>query len=139
MLSGIRIYTSDSIWRQILSDFGATVLDSPFLSDLDFDDIVPDGIITPLELKSLILSGVDNTELLRSIIGTDISLSRIQAQIIVLLHKNGVLTISQLKQALGYASDIATHSIDTAIYQLRKKFGREFIENNGGGYKLGRI
>ena len=53
MLAGIRIYTSDSVWRQIFSDLNATVLDSAFASDADFDKIAPDNIVSPLELKSL--------------------------------------------------------------------------------------
>lgn len=139
MLAGIRIYTSDSVWRQIFSDLNATVLDSPFSADLDFDDIILKKPISPIELKSLILSAIDNTYLLREIFGSDVSLSRIQAQIVVLLYKNGGLSTSQLKQALGYPSDVATHSIDTAIYQLRKKYGHSFIENNGGVYRLGKL
>ncbi len=139
MLAGIRIYTSDSVWRQIFSDLNATVLDSAFTSDADFDKIAPDNIVSPLELKSLILSAIDNTDLLRSIFGRDVSLPRIQAQIVVLLHKNGGLTASQLKVALGYSNDVATHCIDTAIYQLRKKYGHKFIENDRGVYKLGRL
>lgn len=137
MLAGIRIYTSDSVWRQIFSDLNATVLDSAFTSDADFDKIAPDNIVSPLELKSLILSAIDNTDLLRGIFGRDVSLPRIQAQIVVLLHKNGGLTATQLKVALGYSNDVATHSIDTAIYQLRKKYGHKFIENDRGVYKLG--
>lgn len=139
MLAGIRIYTSDIVWRQIFSDLNATVVDSSFSADLNFDDIAPKKSLTPIELKSLILSEIDTSELLRGIFGQDVFLSRIQTQIIVLLHRNQGLTAVQLKQALGYPSDIATNSIDTAIYQLRKKYGRNFIENDGGVYKLGRI
>lgn len=139
MLAGIRIYTSDIVWRQIFSDLNATVVDSSFSADLNFDDIAPKKPLTPIELKSLILSEIDTSELLRGIFGHDVFLSRIQTQIIVLLHRNQGLTAVQLKQALGYPSDIATNSIDTAIYQLRKKYGRNFIENDGGVYKLGRI
>lgn len=139
MLAGIRIYTSDGVWRQIFSDLNATVLDSPFSADLDFDNIAPTKAVSPIELKSMILSAIDNTGLLREIFGSDVTLSRIQAQIIILLRKNGGLSALQLKQALGYPSDVATHSIDTAIYQLRKKYGHSFIENEDGVYKLGRI
>ena len=39
MLSGIRIYASDNIWRQILADLGATVLDVPSAGSIDFDDL----------------------------------------------------------------------------------------------------
>ena len=137
MLSGIRIYASDTVWRQILGDFGATVLDAPTATDINFDDFNITDVISPMELKSLILSAIDNTDLLRSIFGRGVSLPRIQAQIVVLLHKNGGLTATQLKVALGYSNDVATHSIDTAIYQLRKKYGHKFIENDRGVYKLG--
>ncbi|MBR3782398.1 MAG: hypothetical protein IKL14_03365 [Alphaproteobacteria bacterium] len=65
MLAGIRIYTSDIVWRQIFSDLNATVVDSSFSADLNFDDIAPKKPLTPIELKSLILSEIDTSELLR--------------------------------------------------------------------------
>lgn len=139
MLAGIRIYTSDIVWRQIFSDLNATVIDAPLLADVNFDDIVPQTVISPIELKALILSAIDTSKILHSIFGHDVLLSQIQAQIIVLLHKTAGLNANQLKQALGYPSDVATHSIDTAIYQLRKRYGKNFIENDGGVYKLGRL
>ena len=39
MLTGLRIYTSDQIWRQILTDLNATVVDAPSATDLNMDDM----------------------------------------------------------------------------------------------------
>ena len=139
MLSGIRIFSADSVWRQILGDLGARVIDTPDAAYLNFDELdVPHGI-TPLELKSIILNVADNGHVLRGIFGCDVSLPRLQGQIVVLLHKSGGMTINELKHALGYAPDVTTHTVDTAIYQLRRVYGRGFIKNTNGVYTLGRI
>ena len=45
----------------------------------------------------------------------------------------------ELKLAVGLSPDITTHSVENAIYQLRKTFGHDFILNENGGYKIGRI
>ena len=49
MLSGVRIYASDTIWRQILTDFGATVLDAPNATDINFDNLHIDWPLSSLE------------------------------------------------------------------------------------------
>lgn len=139
MLAGIRIYTSDGVWQQIFSDLNATVLDTPFAADLNFDDVSVNGVLSPLRLKTLILSKIDSSDIIRKIFGSDVLLPRIQSQIVVALYKSKGLTSVQLKRALGYPNDVATHSIDTAIYQLRKNYGHSFIENDKGVYKLGGI
>lgn len=139
MLSGVRIYTSDAVWRQILADLNAAVLDAPSVIDLDFDNLGIKGPVTPTELKSIILAADDSEDIVHSVLGKTVSLPRIQAQIIVLLYKTGGMSSDELKCALGYAPDVATHTIDTAIYQLRKVFGREIIQNNNGVYQLGGI
>lgn len=139
MLSGVRIYTSDTVWRQILTDLNATVLPAPTITDLNLDDIAINGVISPTELKSAILGANDSGTIIRTIFGTDIAMPRLQMQLVVLLYKTGGMTADELKRALGYAPDVATHTIDTAIYQLRKAHGRDFIQNNNGVYKLGRI
>lgn len=139
MLAGIRIYTSDGVWQQIFSDLNATVLDTPFAADLNFDDVSVNGVLSPLRLKTLILSNIDSSDIIRKIFGSDVLLPRIQSQIVVALYKSKGLTSVQLKRALGYPNDVATHSIDTAIYQLRKNYGHSFIENDKGVYKLGGI
>lgn len=139
MLKGVRIYTSDTIWRQILTDFGATVLDAPTTTDINFDNLNISSPLTPMELKSAILNANDNALVLREIFGADVSLPRLQAQIIVSLYKSGGMTGNELKDALGYAPDVATHTVDTAIYQLRRAYGRGFIINSNGMYRLGKL
>lgn len=139
MLNGVRIYASDTIWRQILADFGATVLDAPNPTDINFDNLNVSGPLTPMELKSLILNANDDAAVLRDVFGADVSLPRLQAQIIVALHKSGGMTGNELKAALGYAPDVATHTIDTAIYQLRRTYGRGFIVNTNGVYRIGKL
>lgn len=139
MLNGVRIYASDTIWRQILTDFGATVLDAPTTTDINFDNLNISSPLTPMELKSAILNANDNASVLREIFGADVSLPRLQAQIIVSLYKSGGMTGNELKAALGYAPDVATHTIDTAIYQLRRTYGRGFIVNTNGVYRIGKL
>ena len=139
MLNGVRIYATDKIWRQILADFGATVLDAPNITDLNFDDLVFPNVIAPLQLKSAILSATDSTNVLSKIFGGRVSLPYLQGQIVVLLYKTGGLSYGDLRGALGFAPDVATHTIDTAIYQLRQKYGRDFIQNINGIYKLGKL
>lgn len=139
MLNGVRIYASDTIWRQILTDFGATVLDASNSTAINFDDLNISGPLTPLELKSLILNANDDAVALRDVFGTDVVLPRLQTQIIVALHKSGGMTGNELKDALGYAPDVATHTVDTAIYQLRRTYGRGFIINTNGLYRIGKL
>ncbi len=139
MLNGVRIFATDKIWRQILADFGATVTDAPNVTDLNFDELNISGIISPLQLKSIILSALDNGNILYRLLGRHVVLSKLQTQIIVFLYKTGGLTYADLKSMLGVMPNVATHTIDTAIYQLRQKFGREFIQNINGVYKIGKL
>ena len=139
MLSGVRIYASDTIWRQILTDFGATVLDAPNATDINFDNLHIDCPLSSLELKSVILDANDSASVSREIFGASVSLPRIQSQIIVLLHKSGGMTGNELRDALGYAPDTTTHTVDTAIYQLRRTYGRGFIINTNGVYRIGKL
>lgn len=139
MLNGVRIFTKDEIWRQILADFGATVTDAPAVTDVNFDDLSISEIITPLQLKAAILSATDNRCILTGIFGTYVSLPQLQAGIIILLHKSGGMRYTELRSALGFVPNITSHAVDTAIYQLRQKFGREFIINTDGVYKLGKL
>lgn len=139
MLAGMRVFTSDNVWRQILTDLNAIVLDAPGTVDIDFDDIELECPISLLELKSILLAACDNSRILNKFFGAPISLPYIQGKVVVALYKSGGMTALELKSALGYATDTSTHTVDTAIYQLRRKFGREFILNSNGVYKLGRI
>ena len=139
MLSGIRIYTSDIVWRQILGDLGAHVLDTPSVTDINFDDLEISDVLTPMELKTILVNASDNSAILSRIFGKNVVLPYLQGQILVCLYKTGGMTINQLKDALGYAPDASTHTVDTAIYQLRRMYGREFIINNNGAYSIGKL
>lgn len=139
MLTGFRIYSSDCTWRRILSDLGAFVLDAPTPTDLNLDDIDISTPVSPLELKTLLLNASDYGGILKKILPSPISLPRLQAQIVVLLYRSGGMSVPQLKTALGYAPDVATHTVDNAIYQLRRTFGHDFILNSNGVYRLGKL
>lgn len=139
MLKGVRIYASDAVWRQILGDFGATVLDAPTVADVNFDALNVVGTLSPIQLKSLILGGVDNSDIIGRVVGRDVSLPRMQGQIIALLYKTGGMRTAQIKNALGYSPNASTHTVDTAIYQLRRTFGHDFIVNDNGVYRLGKL
>lgn len=140
MLNEIRIYSSDETWRQILTDLGANVSDIWDPTCLNFDAL---GIIepaTPIIIKTAIQNAVDgNIQLLQQILGKNVKLPYIQTQIILLLYKSGGLSANDLRNALGYAPNTTTHTVDTAIYQLRKTFGRDFIKNINGVYKIGKL
>ena len=115
------------------------MLDTPTVTDSDFADLDITGPIHPMELKARILSVTDNSRILNQIFGTPTSLPYIQGKLVIALYKSGGMSAADLKYALGYAADTSTHAVDTAIYQLRRKFGRDFITINNGVYKLGRI
>lgn len=139
MLSGMRIFSSDVIWRQILGDLGAVVVDSVGPTDINFDDLQPDIPLRPLDLKSLLLQATDNSAILFKIFDKHVHLSSLQTQILVLLYRSHGMTTVQLKCALGYAPDATTHAVDTAIYQLRRTYGHDFIINQNGVYKIGKL
>lgn len=139
MLTGIRIYSSDALWQKILSDLNATLTDSPGVADVNFDTLAISGPITPLALKSLILSALDNSDIAKKILGAHRKLPPLQARIVALLYKNGGMSVMDLKNALGYSPGASTHVVDTAIYQLRRTFGHDFIQNKNGMYYIGTV
>lgn len=139
MLSGIRIFTSDTVWHSVLADFGATLVDDAFGADVDFDSLAIALPTTPLELKTAIINATDNSKIIAKLLGPDATVSPIQAQIIARLYKTGGLSADELKIALGYAPDTATHTVSTAIYELRKKYGHDFIKNKDGRFSIGNI
>ena len=139
MLTGIRIFTSDPYWRKIVADLDAVVAENANLADVDLDSLNLTGPVTPLELKSVIISALDDTRILASVFHGAVSLSPVQRKIIVQLKKSGGMTADELKLALGYARDATTHTVDTAVYGLRKLFGHEFIKNENGIFKIGGI
>ena len=139
MLNGIRIYSADPFWRNILSDLGATVLSAPNTTDLNFDSLDIVMPVSPMQLKAALLDAADSSDVIRKIFGKGVRLSHLHTQIVVLLYKSGGMNAGALKTALGYSPDVATHTVDTAIYQLRKMFGHDFIINDGGVYKIGKL
>ncbi len=140
MLEGIKIYSSDETWLQILSELGADVSLIPNPTYLDFDSLDIKTPATPIVIKTAIQSAIDgNIQLLRDILGRNVQLPYIQAQIVIMLYKSGGMSAADLRKALGYSPNATTHAVDTAIYQLRKTFGRKFIININGVYKIGEL
>jgi len=139
MMENTRIYTSDKYWRQIFNDLGMIVVDSSNLADVVFDDIDIETPISVMDLQTLILNHVDNADIIHKIFGKDVVLSNLQRKLIVFLYKNPDITMRELKIALGLSPDITTHAVETAVYQLRKKYGYDFIINKHGKYKIGRL
>lgn len=139
MLDGIRVYSADSVWRNILRDLGATVIDVPTNTDINLDSLSIAMPVTPLELKAALLNAADDSKIIRKIFGTNARLSNLHARIVVRLYKSGGMDAGALKTALGYSPDATTHTVDTAIYQLRKLYGHEFIINDNGVYRIGKL
>lgn len=139
MLSGVRIYSSDAVWRKILADFNAVVVDTCTVGCLDFDTLDINQPVSAIELKSIILNAIDYSGIIYHIFGRHVAMPRLQAQIVAMLYNTGGMTVAELKDAMGISPDVATHTIDNAIYQLRKTYGREFIQNNNGTYSIGKL
>ena len=139
MLSGIKIFTSDTVWQRILTELGAVVTTDSVLCDVNLDELNPRMSIPVAELKSAIIAKMDNTRIIDSVFGKHVSLSPTQTQIITLLYKSGGMSSDDLKVALGYAPDATTHSVETVIYGLRKLYGHDFIKNIDGIFTLGRV
>ena len=139
MLSGFKIFSSDPVWQQIVTEFGGMVTADSVLCDVNLDELNLKLPISPVGLKAAIIAEMDNTKIIDSIFGHHVSLSPIQTRIVMLLYKSGGMSAGDLKVALGYAADATTHSVETAIYGLRKLYGHDFIKNTNGIFTLGRI
>lgn len=139
MLNKIRIFTSDSVWRQILADFDAGIVDDVMSADVDFDSVALKTPVSPLDLKTAVIQALDDTEILNAVFGRRVNLTPAQRIIVTRLKKSGGMTADELKKILGYAQDATTHAVDTAIYGLRKLFGRDFIINENGIFKIGGV
>lgn len=140
MLRDFKIYSADAFWRHILSELGATVSDKEDSTFLNFDALNIPLPARPVTIKAEIQKAIDsNIQLLHKILGKKVQLPYVQAQIIILLYKSGGMSAADLRNALGYSPNATTHAVDTAIYQLRKTFGRAFINNVNGIYKIGQL
>ena len=139
MLNNIKIYASDKYWKKILTDLGANLVESPDCADVMFDDIKINTPISVYDLQSLILNQFNNDDIIVDVFGRDTVLPELQRKIVVTLYKNPNIQIRELKLLVGVMPDVTTHSVENAIYQLRKTFGHDFIINENGGYRIGRI
>lgn len=139
MLNNIKIYTADKCWNHIFADLGANLVCAPELADVLFDDIKINTPISFDDLQNLILNQFNKNDIIVNIFGHDVVLPELQRKIVIALYKKPYIQMRELKLAVGLLPDVATHSVENAIYQLRKKFGHGFIVNENGGYKIGRI
>lgn len=139
MLKGIRVFSADGVWCDILRDLCATVPDTPINTDINLDSLNISMPVSPLELKAALIDASDASKIMHKVFGKNVRLSHLHTQIIVHLYKSGGMDAVTLKTALGYSRDAATHTVDTAIYQLRKMYGRDFIINENGVYRIGKL
>lgn len=139
MLENIKIFTDDTYWRHILSELGADMTDSQKNSDIIFDNIKTDLPIPIRNLQKLILDLMDNTDIITEIFSQFVVLPILQHKIIVALYKNPGISITELKNMVGVLPNVTSHTVENAIYQLRKKYGCDFIVNENGKYKIGHV
>ena len=45
----------------------------------------------------------------------------------------------ELKDLIGVLPNVTTHAVENAVYQLRKMYGYDIIQNIDGKYKIGHI
>lgn len=141
MLNEIRFWTDDSVWRKILVELGAIYVDNKIIADINIDSIDLPEHASVAELKVIFLNIIEKNQkqILNEIFKQDVFLSKLQLQIIILLFKTNGLSLKDARDFLGYSPDVITHAVDTAIYQLRKNYGRDFIKNEDGKYYIGKL
>ena len=139
MAENIKIYATDEYWRHIFADLGVTVVDAPNVADVAFTGTDIDLPISIADLKSFIFNSSDNHDIIKSVLGQYVLLPTLQHKIIVTLYKNPDISIAELKEILGFLPNVTTHTVENAIYQLRKTYGRDVILNTRGKYRIGRV
>lgn len=139
MASNIKIYATDEYWRHIFTDLGAVVVDSKNIADVVFDNMDVNLPISVSHLKSVIFASLDNRDIIKNVFGQYVVLPALQHKIIVLLYRNPDISINELKELLGVLPNVTTHTVENAIYQLRKKYGHDFIINTKGKYNIGHL
>lgn len=139
MFENIRVFTSDTYWKQILTDIGFDIVDDVKGADVDFDGLNIPANINLMDLRQIILSESNYDTVINKIFHKDVVLSKLQKKILNALYKYGELDITTLKQYVGIDSSIVTHTVETAIYKLRKTYGHDLIYNIEGKYKLGHL
>jgi hypothetical protein len=122
MLEKIALWTDDSRWRGILSDLGAS--------------ISPRGVRFPNPAKKL--SVPELADYADALLERRISelgakgLSDAERRLLLLLPANA----RELRPLMGYGEGSATHTIETIVYNIRKKLGNDFIKSEDGEYRL---
>ena len=139
MLSNIKVFTTDKYWTRIFTDLGAIISDTPQSADVVFDDVDLDAPISLTDLKRIIFDKIENRDIIHRVFGRDVILPDLQHRVIVCLDKNPNITMRDLKKMLGILPDVSTHAVENAVYQLRKVYGRDFIQNINGKYKIGNL
>lgn len=139
MMENIKIFASDEYWNHILTDLGADMVDSPNIADVVFDDIKIKAPISVPKLQMIILDAFENKDIIKNVFGRDVILPKLQHKIIVFLYKNPNITMRELKNMIGVLPNVTTHAVENAVYQLRKTYGCDIIQNEKGKYKIGRI
>jgi hypothetical protein len=150
MINEITFWTDDKVWRGILSDLGAV------FAPRDTADVIwcpPHPAFAKgygglrrgapplrgghIKAEILRLRDLRESQILKKVCGNT-SVSEAQKKLIIALYRAGEngASADELQQQLGYAIGAKTNAANTAIYQLRKIFGKEFIRNEGGRYKL---
>ncbi|MDR1207348.1 MAG: helix-turn-helix domain-containing protein [Rickettsiales bacterium] len=137
---GIRFWSRDENWCGIMTDLGAVPVPKATA------DVVIDSFGKPLsiaELKSRIIAAKNtrDRETMRAVFGRDENLAPAQQKIVTMLHNADGTGVSaeELRAAFGYSSDTNTHTIETAVSALRRKFGPGFIVFENGKYKIGQV
>ena len=139
MLENIKIYSSDKYWQHIFADLGAIVVDNQNTADVVFDDISAVAPISIDDLKKIIFDCMDYQDVITDIFGQYVILPSLQRKVIVSLYKKPNISMRELKENIGFLPDVTTHTVENAVYQLRKKYGHDFILNENGKYKIGHL
>ncbi|MDR0803770.1 MAG: hypothetical protein LBO08_01635 [Rickettsiales bacterium] len=120
----MRIWTEDLVWKKILMELGFAVADARADADVNFDEI-GGGPKTLTELRSGIIKIRDAA---RTAVLGDARLSGLQEK---LAMRIAVMPSSREELAAFAKTDL--HSVDNAIYELRKKLS---VELTNGQYRM---
>jgi len=139
MFDNISVFTSDIYWKRIFVDLGMCLVDDVIMADVDFDSLQIKHPISLSELQQIVLDEANHDKMMIDIFHKHVLVSKLQKKILNALYKYGDLDIVSLKQYVGIDSSIMSHTVETAIYQLRKIYGHDLIYNHEGKYRLGHV
>ncbi|MCL1902537.1 MAG: hypothetical protein FWG18_02840 [Alphaproteobacteria bacterium] len=144
----IRFFSDCPVWHGIMTDLGAVPVPK---ASADVEIKQGKAPLAPMELKAKILADIDAREkkVLDSVFGHDANsgprgrgtqavggLAPAQKKIVIMLQRAGAagLGSEELRTAFGYAHTTTTHTIETAVSNLRARFGSDFIKFENGRY-----